>query len=47
MIQNNVKLNLEIEKNMLGKLLNTANEFYSNPENIQAFKDWQKSKEVK
>lgn len=47
MTQNNIKLNLELEKNMLGQLLNAANEFYSDPENIQAFKDWQKSKEEK
>ncbi len=37
----------EIEKHTIVRLLNAAEEFYSKPENIQAFKDWQKLKEAK
>lgn len=37
----------EIEKITINMLLNAAEEFYSKPENIQTFKDWQKSKEAK
>lgn len=37
----------EIEKITISMLLNAAEEFYSKPKNIQAFKDWQKSKEAK
>lgn len=37
----------EIEKHTITRLLETAEEFYSKPENVQAFKKWKKSKEAK
>lgn len=47
MIQNSIDLSAEIERNALIQLLAAANDFYSKPENQQAFENWKKYKEEK
>ena len=41
-----IKPNSVHEELMLSRLLAAAKEFYDKPENMQAFRAWQKNKEV-